>query len=141
MFAKTRSTASRSSSSASILISSSRASFTRSRSLLSTTNINPGEAEHGLHRDDRSTPLPHHKEKTPSLYPSSICSLFSCLPPLGAAAGQELVPDNQEQQPPSAHTQPTRASPWAIHTPYLGCSGSSVSREAESCPGHLHPKL
>ncbi|TNN82476.1 hypothetical protein EYF80_007311 [Liparis tanakae] len=36
-----RRTASRSSSSASILISSSRASFTRSRSLLSTTKIKP----------------------------------------------------------------------------------------------------
>lgn len=41
LLAKTRRTASRSSSSASILISSSRASFTRSRSLLSTTKIRP----------------------------------------------------------------------------------------------------
>lgn len=41
LLAKTRRTASRSSSSASILISSSRASFTRSRSLLSTTKIKP----------------------------------------------------------------------------------------------------
>lgn len=90
-------------------------------------------------RPQINSPPPPQRE-TPSLYPSNICSLF-CLPSLGAAAGQELAPDNQEQWPPSAHTQPTRASPWAIHMAYLGCSGSSVSREAESCPGHPHPKL
>lgn len=48
LLAKTRRTASRSSSSASIRISSSRASFTRSRSLLSTTKINPGDSERTL---------------------------------------------------------------------------------------------
>ena len=42
LLANTNSTASRSSSSANIRISSSRASFTRSRSLLSTTKISPG---------------------------------------------------------------------------------------------------
>lgn len=44
LLANTRSTASLSSSSASILISSSRASFTRSLSLLSTTKIRPAAA-------------------------------------------------------------------------------------------------
>lgn len=77
--------------------------------------------------------------KTPSLYPSNICSLFISHPRSCSRARHK--PDNQEQWPPSAHTQPTRASPWAIHMAYLGCSGSSVSREAESCPGHPHPKL
>lgn len=61
LFANTSNTASRSSSSASILISSSRASFTRSRSLLSTTNIKPTEQrEHGTTEvTDVSCPTPH----------------------------------------------------------------------------------
>lgn len=49
LLAKTSRTASRSSSSASILISSSRASFTRSRSLLSTTKIKPVGKHTSLH--------------------------------------------------------------------------------------------
>ena len=66
LLAKTRRTASRSSSSASIRISSSRASFTRSRSLLSTTKISPGDGEWALlgaqglcpMRPPRPPPLP-----------------------------------------------------------------------------------
>lgn len=74
LFANTRSTASRSSSSASILISSSRASFTRSRSLLSTTNIKPGEQrERGTHRRRQcplSYPTPHPPDaRSPSPLP------------------------------------------------------------------------
>lgn len=102
-----------------------RASFTRSRSLLSTTNINPGRQSMGCTETTDQLPPPPMRN-TLHLYPSNICSLF-CLPSLGAAAGQELAPDNQEQWPPSAHTQQP-FSPWAIHMAYSRCSGSVSQR-------------
>ena len=67
LLANTRRTASRSSSSASILMSSSRASFTRSLSLLSTTKIRPaGQPVSNGHGN--TAPLPHLWASMPHLW-------------------------------------------------------------------------
>lgn len=99
LLAKTRSTASRNSSSASIRMSSSRASFTRSRSLLSTTKIRPGG-----------------------------CAALSWG---GTHTSRSL--DGAGRDPQGALRREGKA-----HT-YPGCFGSSVAREAGSCPAHPRP--
>lgn len=119
LFAKTRSTASRSSSSASILISSSRASFTRSRSLLSTTNINPREAEHGLHK--RADEVPAHPPpkdntlRTPSKY---LFLFLLCSHPYQLQQGKNwlLIIKNEGHTFCSYPTNPYQPGQFICHT-------------------------
>lgn len=116
-----------------------RASFTRSV-IAVDHKYQPWEAEHGLHRDHRSTPLPHRKEKHPPYTlqisaPSSVSHPRSC----SRARAESLITKNNGH-PLLTPNQPV-LDPWAIHmAPTLGVL-EVVSPEAESCPGHPHPKL
>lgn len=87
LLANTRRTASLSSSSASILISSSRASLTRSLSLLSTTKIRPETAKNGqmFHQEKK------RRSGTRSRLTSRLVLLTLCVLKVVSPEGADLV--------------------------------------------------